>query len=133
MVGRRKIVHKPILFYQSQTVCPAQGKQAAEWKKWDIEVDSAKKEKILINWAKRYNAKMVKLVGLPESISREQLENFERLWNSSPKKVMGLDNQLKNTRGLGYETESDGENSTRAYCNMAEISDQAEDTLDVEE
>jgi hypothetical protein len=100
----RTIIHKAIIFYQSDSTQSLKNPDHDTWKKWVIEQESGSAtsddavsrpfEKKLYELAKR--AKCLR------DISKAEAKRFDDLWNSGQNKVLGLDGKIKYTRGLGY-------------------------------
>jgi hypothetical protein len=100
----RTIIHKAIIFYQSDSTQSLKNPNHNTWKKWMIEQESGSTtsddaishpfEKKLYELAKR--AKCLR------DMSKAEAKRFSDLWNGSQNKVLGLDGKIKYTRGLGY-------------------------------
>jgi hypothetical protein len=46
-------------------------------------------------------------IGGIRDISKAEVKTFIRLWDNPRKMIMGPDGKMKNTRGLGYESDDD--------------------------
>ena len=112
-------MHKSILFYRSDPVKPEQGPRPGEWKKIDLkEEDEAEVSIDLKHLYGEKVAKMAETIGFSGIVPRAQMEQFERLWNTPPNKVVGPDGNLKETRGLGYQSGQENQ----PYYSIKEIS-----------
>jgi hypothetical protein len=58
--------------------------------------------------------RLVERTGCPKKISKSRMDRFNKLWSGSDQRVMGLDGNLRYTRGLGYSGEGLLENSSLA-------------------
>jgi Reverse transcriptase (RNA-dependent DNA polymerase) len=100
----RTIIHKAIIFYQSDSTQSLKNPDHNTWKKWVIEQESGSATsggatshpfgKELYKLAKR--AKCLR------DISKTEAKCFNELWSGGQNKILGLDGKVKYTRGLGY-------------------------------
>jgi hypothetical protein len=65
-------------------------------------------------WYGRNLTRLVERTGCPKTIYKSRMDRFNKLWSGSDQRVMGLDGNLRYTRGLGYEGEGILENSSLA-------------------
>jgi hypothetical protein len=100
----RTIIHKAIIFYQSDSTQSLKNPDHNTWKKWVIEQESGSATsgdatshpfgKELYKLAKR--AKCLR------DISKTEAKRFDELWSGGQNKILGLDGKVKYTRGLSY-------------------------------
>jgi len=86
-----------------------------------------------------FKGQLLKKFKCPKAKEKSEMKRFEELWNGSIRRVMGLDGEVKSTRGLGYNSEDDilGPNeyvnnffeSRRVACHMVTTGSKQEETL----
>jgi hypothetical protein len=100
----KTIIHKAIIFYQSDSTQSVKNPDHNTWKKWVIEQES---ENATSGDATSHPFgnelyKLAKKAKCLRDISKAEAKRFDELWNGGQNKVIGPDGKIKYTRGLGY-------------------------------
>jgi hypothetical protein len=103
-VKGRTIIHKAIIFYQSDSTQSLKNPNHDTWKKWVIEQEPGS---VTSNDAasRPFGKKLYELAKKAKCLrdmSKTEAKRFNDLWNGGQNKVLGLDGKIKYTRGLGY-------------------------------
>jgi hypothetical protein len=100
----RTIIHKAIIFYQSDSTQSLKNPDHNTWKKWVIEQESgsATSGDAASHSLRKELYKLAEKAKCLRDISKAEAKRFDDLWSSSQNKVLGLNGEVKYTRGLGY-------------------------------
>jgi hypothetical protein len=100
----RTIIHKAIIFYQSDSTQSLKNPDHNTWKKWVIEQESrgATSGDTASHPFGEELYKPSKRAKCLRDISKTEAKRFDDLWSGGQNKILGLDGKVKYTRGLGY-------------------------------
>jgi hypothetical protein len=103
-VKGRTIIHKAIIFYQSDSTQSLKNLDHNTWKKWVIEQESgsATSGDATSHPFGEELYKLAKRAKCLRDISTIEAKRFDDLWSGGQNKILGLDGKVKYTRGLGY-------------------------------
>jgi hypothetical protein len=104
----RTIIHKAIIFYQSDSTQSLKNPNHDTWKKWVIEQESenATSGDAASHPFGKELYKLAKRAKCLRDISKAEAKRFDDLWNCGQNKILGLDGKVKYTRGLGYKCDN---------------------------
>jgi hypothetical protein len=105
-IKERTIIHKAIIFDQSDSNQSPKNLDHDIWRMWVMEHENS--ENIIDDGAASHPfgkklhmlAEKVKCL---RDITRAESKHFDDLWNDGQNKIMGPDGKMKYTRGLGYK------------------------------
>jgi hypothetical protein len=129
-IKRKTIIHKAIIFYQSDSTQSLKNPDHDTWKKWVIEQES---ESAMSGDAVSlpFERKLYELAERAKSlrdISKAEARRFDDFWSGGQNKILGLDGKMKYTRVLGYNCDdaayfegSLNERRTRENCCMTVV------------
>jgi hypothetical protein len=100
----RTIIHKAIIFYQSDLTQSMKNPDHDTWKKWLIEQESGSTTSgdTTSHPFEKNLYKLVKRVKCLRDISKAEAKRFDNLWNGGQNKILGVGGKIKYTQGLGY-------------------------------
>jgi hypothetical protein len=98
-VKGRTIIHKAIIFYQSDSTQSLKNHDHATWKKWVIEQESgsATSSDTASHPFGKELYKLAKREKCLRDISKAEAKRFDDLWNGGQNKILGLDGKIKYT------------------------------------
>jgi hypothetical protein len=100
----RTIIHKAIIFYQSDSTQSLKNPDHSTWKKMVIEQESgsATSDEAASHPFGKDLYKLAKKVKCLRDMSKAEAKGFDDLWSGGQNKILGLDGKIKYTRELGY-------------------------------
>jgi hypothetical protein len=101
----KTIIHKAIIFYQSDLTQSLRNPNYNTWRKWTMEHEESENttgdEAASHPFEKKLH-KLAKKAKCLRDISKAEAKHFDDLWNNGQNKIMGPDGKIKYTRGLCY-------------------------------
>jgi hypothetical protein len=103
-VKGRIIIHKAIIFYQSDSTQSLKNPDYNTWRKWTIEheLENATSNEAMSSPFEKKLYKLAERAKYLRDISKAEAKCFDDLWNSDQNKIMGLNGKMKYTRRLSY-------------------------------
>jgi Reverse transcriptase (RNA-dependent DNA polymerase) len=104
----RTIIHKAIIFYQSDSTQSLKNPDHNTWKKWVMEQESggATSDDTACHPFGEELYKLAKRAKCLRDMSKAEAKRFDDLWSGGQNKVLGLDGKIKYTRELGYNCDN---------------------------
>jgi hypothetical protein len=109
-VKEKPIVQKGIIFYKSDSTQSREESSVDSWEQWMMEQDDSGDEEdddAIAHFLEKKIYKLAQMTSCLRGMSKAEVKTFARLWDNPRKMIMGLDGTVKNTRGLGYESDDD--------------------------
>jgi hypothetical protein len=103
-IKRRAIIHKAIIFYQSDSTQSRKNPDHDTWKRWVIEQESgsATSGDVASHPFGKELHELAEKAKCLRDMSKTEAKRFDDLWNGGQNKILDLDGKIKYTRGLGY-------------------------------
>jgi hypothetical protein len=109
-VKGKPIIQKAIIFYKSDSTQSRKDSSVDSWERWMMEQEDSGDEKdndVIAHFFKKKTYKLAQKISCLRDMSKAEVKTFIRLWDNPRKMIMGPDGKMKNTRGLGYESDDD--------------------------
>jgi hypothetical protein len=109
-VKGKPIVQKTIIFYKSDSTQSREDSSVDSWERWMMEQEDSGDEKnngAIIHFFEKKIYELAQRIGGLRDMSKAEVKTFVRLWDNPRKMIMGPNGKIKNTRGLGYESDDD--------------------------